>query len=252
MRAGEAVTHPPSRELSGRGTLRLLDSVGRAPARAGADATTVRVLIADGHALVRAGLRALLGADRRISVIAEASSGPEAVTLARQTRPDVVVVDARLPGLDSVEITGAAGSAPAVVLLTSDEDDQSLVAALRAGVRGVLLKDAEPAELVQAVELVARGDALLSPRFTKRLISKLRPILGPPSPTLELVDDLTAREREVVQLVALGLSDAEIAEELVVSPATIKTHVAHAMFKVRAHHRARLVAFAYEVGLARA
>jgi DNA-binding NarL/FixJ family response regulator len=243
-----------SRELSDRGTLRLLDSVAPAPAPAVTDATAVRVLIADGHALVRAGLRALLCADRRIRVIAEAGSGEEAFELARWTRPDVVVVDAGLPGRQSVDLTaaGSAGSAPAVVLLTSDEDDESLVAALRAGVRGVLLKDAAPAELLRAVELVARGDALLSPRVTRRLIAKLKPILEPPSPTLELVDALTPREREVVRLVALGLSNAEIAEELVVSPATVKTHVARAMFKVRAHHRASLVAFAYEVGLARA
>jgi DNA-binding NarL/FixJ family response regulator len=210
------------------------------------------VVVADGQALVRAGLRVLLEADPRISVIAEAQTGEEAVALARQGRPDVVLVDARLPGLDSVEITRriCAGLGPAVVLLIPGEEEETLVPALRAGARGVLLKDTQPAELVRAVELVARGEALLSPRITRRLIAKVATIPEPTSPMLKLIEELTAREREVVQLVALGLSNSEIGERLVVSPATAKTHVSRAMLKVGAHDRAKLVVFAYEAGLA--
>ena len=214
-------------------------------------ASAVRVLIADGQAVVRAGFRALLEDDQRISVIGEASTGEEAVALAHRIRPDVVMIDAGLPGLDSVEATGRMLSQSGVsvmLLVASDGDDRGL-AALRAGASGLLLKDTEPAELVQAVEALARGDALLSPALTRRLIAELASRPEPECPSLELIEELTAREREVVALVGHGLGNDEIADRLVVSPATAKTHVSRAMVKLNAHDRAKLVVFAYETGL---
>jgi DNA-binding NarL/FixJ family response regulator len=211
----------------------------------------VRVLIADGEALVRAGFRALLEGDHGIIVLGEAATGDQAVALARRTRPDVVLIDARLPGLDSVEVTARMLSQPgvAVMLLTASEGDERIFAALRAGASGMLLKDTEPAELVSAVKSLARGEALLSPRLTRRLINELASRPEPACPSLDLLDELTAREREVVALVALGLSNNEIAERLVVTPATAKTHVSRAMMKLNAHDRAKLVVFAYEARL---
>jgi len=211
----------------------------------------VRVVIADDHALVRAGLRFVLEASHRVMVVGEAATGAEAVALTRRIRPDVVMLDARLPGLDWGEATGQtfSESGVAVMLLTASEGDERIFAALRAGASGVLLKDTEPAELVRGVEAVARGEALLSPALTRRLIAELasRPELA--SPSSELLDELTARESEVVALLALGLSNEEIAARLVISPATAKTHVSRAMVKLRAHSRAQLVVFAYEAGL---
>jgi DNA-binding NarL/FixJ family response regulator len=216
--------------------------------RAGA-APAVRVLVADGHALVRAGFRALLEAGGEISVVGEASTGEEAVALARRLRPDVVLIDATLPGLDCVEATGRMLADPgiAVMLLTATEHDERIFASLRAGASGLLLKDTEPAELVRAIELVAGGDALLSPSLTRRLIAELSSVPDPQLPSSELLDELTPREREVV---ALGLSNPDIAERLVISPATSKTHVSRAMLKLGAHDRAQLVAFAFHAGLA--
>jgi DNA-binding NarL/FixJ family response regulator len=167
-------------------------------------------------------------------------------------RPDVVLIDATLPGLDCVLTTGRILSDPgiAVMLLTATELDHRSFAALRAGARGLLLKDTDPAELVRAIELLARGDALLSPSLTRRLIAELASIPDPQLPSSELLDELTPREREVVGLVALGLSNADIAERLVISPATSKTHVSRAMLKLGAHDRAQLVVFAFHAGLA--
>jgi DNA-binding NarL/FixJ family response regulator len=215
-------------------------------------APAVRVLVADGQALVRAGFRALLEADGRIGVVGEASTGEEAVELARRLRPDVVLIDATLPGLSCVEATGRMLEDPdiAVMLLTATELDDRIFATLRAGARGMLLKDTDPAELVQAIELLARGDALLSPSLTRRLIAELATIPDPQLPSSELLDELTRREREVVALVAHGLSNADIAERLVISPATAKTHVSRAMLKLGAHDRAQLVVFAFHAGLA--
>jgi len=215
-----------------------------------AQSRTVRVLIADGHALVRAGCRALLERHGRISVVGEASSGDEAVVLSARLRPDVVLIDATVPGLDCVRAIGRmhADSAVAVMLLAASEHDERIFAALRAGARGLVLNDTEPSELARAVEVLARGDALLSPSLTRRLIAELA--ASPPSqlPCCELLDELTAREREVVVLVALGLSNEGIAERLVISPATAKTHVSRAMVKVHARDRAQLVALAYHAG----
>jgi DNA-binding NarL/FixJ family response regulator len=219
--------------------------------RAGA-APAVRVLIADGQALVRAGFRALLESDGRISVVGEAATGEEAVAEARRLRPDVVLLDATLPGLSCVEATGQMLADPgiAVMLLTATEQDERIFATLRAGASGLLLKDTEAAELVRAVELLARGDALLSPRLTRRLIAELASVPDPQLPSSELLDELTPREREVVALVAHGLTNPDIAERLVISPATSKTHVSRAMLKLGAHDRAQLVAFAFHAGLA--
>jgi DNA-binding NarL/FixJ family response regulator len=219
--------------------------------RAGA-APVVRVLIADGQALVRAGFRALLEPGGRISVVGEAATGEEAVAEARRLRPDVVLLDAMLPGLNCVEATGRIVADPgiAVMLLTGTEQDERMFATLRAGARGLLLKDTDPAEFVRAIELLARGDALLSPSLTRRLIAELASVPDPQLPNSELLDELTPREREVVSLVALGLTNLDIAERLVISPATSKTHVSRAMLKLGAHDRGQLVAFAFHAGLA--
>ena len=216
------------------------------------EAPAVRVLIADGQALVRAGFRSLLESGGRIIVVGEASTGEEAVAEARRLRPDVVLLDAMLPGLNCVEATGRILADPgiAVMLLTGTEQDERLFATLRAGARGLLLKDTEPAEFVRAIELLARGDALLSPSLTRRLIAELASVPDPRLPNSELLDELTPREREVVALVALGLTNPDIAERLVISPATSKTHVSRAMLKLGAHDRSQLVAFAFHAGLA--
>jgi DNA-binding NarL/FixJ family response regulator len=231
--------------LLDRHTRARLDGRAR-PARA------VRVLIADGQALVRAGFRALLESGGRITVVGEAATGEEAVEQARRLRPDVVLLDATLPGLNSVEATGQMLADPgiAVMLLIATEQDERIFATLRAGARGLLVKDTEPAELVRAIELLAHGDALLSPSLTRRLIAELASVPDPQLPSSELLDELTPREREVVALVALGLSNPDIAERLVISPATSKTHVSRAMLKLGAHDRAQLVAFAFHAGLA--
>ena len=213
---------------------------------------TVRVVVADGHALVRAGFRALLEDTERIAVVGEAGDGEQAVALARRLRPDVLLMDANLPGLDCVEATRQvlAERGGAVMLLTGSAGDEHIFDALRVGASGLLLKDTEPTELVRAVELLARGEALLSPALTRRLITELALRPEPHLPDCDLLDDLTAREREVVALVALVLTNEEIGEQLVVTRATAKTHVSRAMVKLHARDRAQLVVFAYETGLA--
>jgi DNA-binding NarL/FixJ family response regulator len=224
------------------------------PATKAAPSSAVRVLLADSQGLVRAGFRLLLEAAERIIVVGEAASGEEAVALADRLRPDVALIDATLTGLDSVQATRqiSSQSQVAVILLVASQDDEHSLPALRAGATGLLLKDTQPVELVGAVETLARGEALLSPRLTRRLLAELASRPEPAAPSPGLLDELTAREREVVALVGNGLGNDEIAERLVVSPATAKTHVSRAMVKLKAHNRARLVVFAYETGLVRA
>jgi DNA-binding NarL/FixJ family response regulator len=222
------------------------------PRRRGTAARAIRVLIADGQALVRGGLRALLEAEVDVAVTAEAADGAEAVALARKVRPDVVLVDIGLPG-DGVEVTqqivaGGEPSGPSVMILAEHTDDERLFAALRAGASGFLLKETDGTELVQAVRVVAAGGAQLSPSITLRLVAEIASQPDPKRPSPEQLEDLTAREREVVALVAAGLNNQEIAERLVVSPATAKTHVSRALYKVDARDRAQLVALAYETG----
>jgi DNA-binding NarL/FixJ family response regulator len=225
-----------------------------APPEAHAVASPVaRILLAGGQALARAGLRLLLEAAGRISVVGEAATGDEAIVLSSRLRPDVALIDATLPGLDSVEATRRISSQSkiAVMLLTAWNQDERILPALRAGASGLLFKDTKPAELVRAVEALARGEAFLSPSLTRRLIAELAARPEPAFAAPNLLDELTSREREVVTLVGQGLGNDEIAEILVVSLATAKTHVSRAMAKLDAHDRAKLVVFAYENGLVR-
>jgi len=216
----------------------------------------IRVVLADDQALVRGGFRALLDAQDDITVVGEASSGDEAVALTTRLRPDVVLMDIRMPGSDGLSATRRIGDDPTlaavrVVILTTFELDEYVFEALRAGASGFLVKDTEPVELLRAVRAVAAGDALLSPSVTRRLIEAFAVHTTDPRSTVEL-DRLTNREREVMTLVAAGLTNDEIAARLFVSPATAKTHVNRAMTKLGARDRAQLVVFAYESGLVRA
>jgi DNA-binding NarL/FixJ family response regulator len=216
-----------------------------------AASSDIRVLIAGGQALVRAAFRMLLETEAEICVTGEASTGEEAVAMARRTHPDVVLIDGSLPGLDSIEATRQIARLPQarVMMLTASDSDDSVFAALRAGASGFLVRDTEPAELLQALRALARGDALLSPSVTRRLLAELVSRRDPPRPSPDGLEELTDREREVMAQAARGLSNEEIGERLLVSPATAKTHVNRAMMKLRARNRAQLVAFAYESGL---
>ncbi|MBO0870454.1 MAG: response regulator transcription factor [Micromonosporaceae bacterium] len=215
----------------------------------------IRVLLADDQALVRAGFRALLDAEPDIEVVGEAGDGGEAVAAVRRLVPDLVLMDIRMPGTDGLVATRQIVSddrldGVRVVILTTFELDEYVFEAIRYGASGFLVKDTEPAELVQAVRAVARGDALLSPSVTRRLIAEFALRATKPREYPQLAA-LTEREREVMTLVAAGLSNEEIAERLVVSPATAKTHVSRAMVKLAARDRAQLVVIAYESGLVR-
>jgi DNA-binding NarL/FixJ family response regulator len=215
---------------------------------------TIRVLIADDQSLVRAGFRVLLDSAPDISVVGEAGTGAEAVERAREQRPDVVLMDIRMPAMDGLEatrrITRAAETADTrVLVLTTFDLDEYVYEALRAGASGFLLKDTDPAELLDAVRVVARGDALLAPGITRRLIAEFARRPEPARVVPESLASLTEREREVLALIARGMSNDEIAEALVVSPATAKTHVSRVMGKLDARDRAQLVVIAYESGL---
>jgi DNA-binding NarL/FixJ family response regulator len=215
----------------------------------------IRVLLADDQALVRAGFRALLDAQDDIEVVGEAADGDEAVALARRLVPEIVLMDIRMPGVDGLRATRTIASDDRladvkVVILTTFELDEYVFEALRAGASGFLVKDTEPVELLRAVHAVANGDALLSPSVTRRLIEEFATRAREPQNT-PVLDALTEREREVMALVAEGLTNDEISQRLFVSPATAKTHVSRAMVKLGARDRAQLVVFAYEAGLVR-
>ncbi|MFL5830981.1 MAG: response regulator [Solirubrobacteraceae bacterium] len=215
----------------------------------------IRVLLADDQALVRAGFRALLDAEDDIEVVGEALDGEEAIKLATGLRPDVVLMDIRMPGLDGLAATRQIATRPdlatvRILILTTFELDEYVFEAIRAGAAGFLVKDTKPADLIDAVRVVAAGEALLSPSVTRRLIAEFAARAKQP-PRADRLDELTEREREVMALAAQGLNNEEIAGRLVVSPATAKTHVSRAMVKLGARDRAQLVVLAYETGLVR-
>jgi DNA-binding NarL/FixJ family response regulator len=214
----------------------------------------IEIVLADDQTLVRAGFRALLDAENDMTVVGEAADGDEAVEIVRRRRPDVVLMDVRMPRADGLTATGRITAEPSlagtrVLVLTTFELDEYVFGALRAGAAGFLLKDMEPADVVDAVRVVAAGDALLAPRLTRRLIEAFVAGAGGPDPDTSPLDDLTPREREVLTLVGQGLSNAEIAEALVLSPLTAKTHVSRLFMKLGARDRAQLVVLAYETGL---
>jgi len=210
----------------------------------------IRVLLADDQTLVRAGFRSILDGEDDIEVVGEAGDGADAVRLTHQLAPDVVLMDIRMPGVDGLAATReiAAGPDARVIILTTFDLDEYVYAALRAGASGFLVKDTEPAELIHGVRVVARGDALLAPSVTRRLIAEFAARVEHPDPWPRL-SALTDREREVMALVAAGLSNDEIAARLVLSPATAKTHVSRIMTKAQVRDRAQLVVLAYESGL---
>jgi DNA-binding NarL/FixJ family response regulator len=217
---------------------------------------TIRVLVADDQALVRAGFVALLDAQDGIAVIAEADTGTAALTVARELRPEVVLMDIRMPEMDGLAATRAIAADPAlgkvrVVVLTTFELDEYVFEAMRAGASGFLVKHTEPAELVRAVRVVAEGEALLSPSVTRRLVSEFAARTKQPARPSTALAELTSREREVMALVAEGLTNAEIGERLFMSPATARTHVSRILTKLGARDRTQLVVMAYESGLVR-
>jgi DNA-binding NarL/FixJ family response regulator len=212
------------------------------------------VLIADDQALVRAGFRMILEAEEDMDVVGEAADGREAVEEARRLRPDVVLMDVRMPDVDGIEATrrlvGGDGAAAKVVMLTTFDMDEYVYDALRAGASGFLLKDVPPEQLVDGIRAVASGDSLLAPSVTRRVIEEF--VRRPPDSVRRAppeLAELTAREAEVLKLIARGLSNAEIAKELFVSETTVKTHVAHVLMKLKLRDRVQAVVLAYESGL---
>jgi DNA-binding NarL/FixJ family response regulator len=219
------------------------------------DGSNLRVLVADDHALVRHGFRSILAGEDDIDVIEEAGNGRDAVAIATRDRPDVVLMDIRMPLLDGIEATRLITADPKlagtrVIVLTTFDLDEYVFGALRAGASGFLLKGVEPTQLVNAVRTVAGGDALLEPSATRRLIEAYTSTTSERrSSTTELPEDLTARETELLTLIAGGSTNAEIAERLVISPLTVKSHVSRILTKMSARDRTQLVVMAYESGL---
>jgi DNA-binding NarL/FixJ family response regulator len=216
---------------------------------------SVRILIADDQALVRAGFKMILDAEEGLDVVGEAADGREAVALAERVKPDVVLMDIRMPEVDGIEATrkilAAAGDrAVRVLMLTTFDLNEYVYEALRAGASGFLLKDVPPEQLVAGIRIVAEGEALLAPSITKRLIQEFASTAPAPAESPKGLDELTARELEVFKLVARGLSNAEIAAELIVSETTVKTHVARVLMKLGLRDRVQAVVLAYESGVA--
>ena len=213
---------------------------------------SIRVLICDDQALVRGGFRAILGAQPDIEVVGEAENGAEAIALAERRRPDVILMDIRTPVLDGVEATRrlvADGSPARILVLTTFDLDEYVHAAIRAGASGFLLKDVTPAKLLEAIRIVASGEALLAPSVTRRLLDRFAATLPAGDQSSEVLAQLTSRETEVLRLVAGGMSNAEIASELVVSEATVKTHISSLLRKLGLRDRVQAVILAYETGL---
>jgi DNA-binding NarL/FixJ family response regulator len=213
---------------------------------------SIRVLICDDQALVRGGFRAILDARAEIEVVGEAGNGAQAVALAQRRQPDVILMDIRMPELDGIEATRklvAGGSSARIIVLTTFDLDEYVHAAIRAGASGFLLKDVTPAKLVEAIGVVAQGDALLAPSVTRRLLERFATTLPVGDQSSEALAELTAREIEVLRLVAGGLSNAEIAAELIVSEATVKTHISSVLRKLGLRDRVQAVIVAFETGL---
>jgi DNA-binding NarL/FixJ family response regulator len=218
---------------------------------------SVRVLLVDDQELVRTGFRMILADEEDIEVVGEASNGREALHVAARLRPDVIVMDIRMPVMDGIEATrrlGADGAAPAprVLVLTTFDADEHVVDALRAGASGFLLKDVSPSDLVRAIRVVAAGEALLAPSVTRRLLARFARAAASTDPSsAKALAQLTERELEVLRLVAQGLSNREIAERLTLAEPTVKTHVSHLLLKLDLRDRAQLVVWAYETGVVR-
>lgn len=212
----------------------------------------IRILVADDHRLVRTGFRVILETEDDLVVVGEAADGEQAVALAAQHAPDVVLMDVEMPGVDGLEATRritASGAGPAVLILTTFDRDDYLFAALQAGASGFLLKNGTPEALIEAVRVLARGDALLAPEITGRVIAKFaRPAAAPPATAGEL-KELTPREHEVLVLLAGGATNAEIAARLFLGEATVKTHVSRVLTKLRLRDRTQAVVYAYEHGV---
>jgi len=215
----------------------------------------IRVVIADDQALVRSGFRMILDAKADIEVVGEAGDGAEATALVARLEPDVVLMDVRMPDVDGLEATRrivASGAKARVIVLTTYDVDDSVYAALRAGASGFMLKDVRPAELAEAIRVVARGDALLAPSVTRRLLDRFADALpGPDAAPPPDLDELTEREIEVLRLIARALTNAEIAEHLVLTEATVKTHVSSVLRKLGLRDRVQAAVLAYDVGLVR-
>lgn len=217
---------------------------------------SIKVLLADDQVLLRSSLALLIAGEQGMELVGEAGDGEEAVALARSRRPDVILMDVRMPGVDGLEATAQVLEDPElqevrVIVLTTFELDEYVIRALRAGASGFLLKGLEPAELLDAVRLVAAGDALLAPSVTRRLLERFAVLHEPDPEVLSQLEELTPRESEILTLVGTGLSNSEIAAKFVLSPLTVKTHVNRVMAKLAAHDRAQLVIVAYEAGLVR-
>ncbi len=212
---------------------------------------TIRVVVADDQELLRAGLWGIIGTDPGLAVVAQAGTGAEAVEAVRRERPDVVLMDIRMPGMDGLDATRliTAASPARVLILTTFDLDEYVYAALRSGASGFLLKDTPPRDLLAAVKVVAAGDALLAPTVTRRLIREFA--ARPEPPAAPALDGVTEREREVLLLVAEGLSNAEIAARLFIGPGTVKSHVAHLLTKLGARDRVQLAILAFRTGLVR-